>query len=109
MKSGIYKITNSINNKFYIGSSKNIERRFYIHKSKLKNNDHANIILQRSYNKYGDVFKYEIIEENIKTEDLLIVEQKYLDKYIDNDLPIATIRWRLNSNNKKFTNYNYKN
>ena len=36
MTCGIYKITNTKNNKFYIGSSTNIERRIYSHFLKLK-------------------------------------------------------------------------
>ena len=36
MTSGIYKITNLINNKCYIGKSKNIEDRFKYHKDNYK-------------------------------------------------------------------------
>lgn len=61
---GIYKITNIINNKCYVGSSVNIIGRWYTHKTELKFNKHHSIKLQRSYNKHGfDNFKYEIIEE----------------------------------------------
>lgn len=49
---GIYKITNTINNKAYIGSSKSIKRRWQNHKVSLKNNKHHSQYLQRSYNKY---------------------------------------------------------
>ena len=40
MSCGIYKITNKINNKSYIGCSKNIEHRWIAHKSEsvLENN-----------------------------------------------------------------------
>jgi group I intron endonuclease len=85
MKSGIYMIKNEINGKFYIGSTKNINMRFSTHKSKLKHNKHDNIHLQRSYNKYGDVFSY-IILENVEVEKLLEIEQTYLDKYNDDEL-----------------------
>lgn len=48
----------------YIGSSKDIQRRFYAHKSLLKNNRHHSIYLQRAWNKYGKHnFVYEVIKE----------------------------------------------
>ncbi len=79
--SGIYRIVNVINNKSYIGSSKNIIRRWYFHKSALKNNRHHCIYLQRSWNKHGkDSFKFEIIAEIpfISEEHLLAKELKVI-------------------------------
>jgi len=62
-KSGIYKITNTTNGKFYIGSAKQFNRRWNNHKSLLERNKHDNIHLQRAYNKDGaDSFKFEVIE-----------------------------------------------
>lgn len=62
-KCGIYKITNIINNKVYVGSAVNMTYRFKTHKRLLKQNKHFNTHLQSSYNKYGkDNFKFEIIE-----------------------------------------------
>ncbi len=78
-KSGIYKITNEVTGKFYIGSSKNIENRFYEHKMMLRNNKHRNVILQRSWNKHGsDKFTFSILEE-CSVDQCLIREQFYLD------------------------------
>jgi group I intron endonuclease len=60
MSSGIYKITNKINNKVYIGQSINIEKRFFGEKNGRLPNKH----LRSSFKKYGlDNFKFEIIEE----------------------------------------------
>ena len=42
MKSGVYKITNVKNGKFYIGSSKDIEFRWSEHKKHLNGNYHIN-------------------------------------------------------------------
>ena len=53
MNSGIYKITNKVNGKFYIGSSVDLKDRWRRHRSHLKNGSHVNTHLQRSYNKYG--------------------------------------------------------
>lgn len=65
MTIGIYMIKNKINNKMYIGKSKNIEYRFYNgHRKFLIKNNHANKHLQRSWNKYGEEnFEFSIIEK----------------------------------------------
>lgn len=73
---GIYKITNIVNNKIYVGSAINISNRFKTHKRLLKNNIHFNSHLQSSYNKYGSsCFKYEIIETI--TEDIMLKRESY--------------------------------
>jgi hypothetical protein len=80
---GIYEILNTKNNKSYIGSSKNIDKRWKEHKKMLKDNKHHSIKLQRSYNKVKDknVFEYNIIE--IVEDDSILHkrEQYYIDKY----------------------------
>lgn len=81
MSMGIYYIKNTKNNKQYIGSSKNIENRFQTHKYNLNKNKHGNIILQRAWNKYGkDSFEFGILEIISNINNLLKIEQKYLDK-----------------------------
>lgn len=79
---GIYKITNIVNNKIYIGSSNKINIRWNNHKSALRSNRHHNEHLQRSWNKYGEEnFTFEILEY-IKDESQLIKrEQYYIDSY----------------------------
>jgi len=78
--SGIYKITNLVNNKFYIGSSSCFYRRWDRHMYLLKNNKHSSIYLQRAFNKYGaQNFKFEVIKLCGKDE-LLQCEQWYLDE-----------------------------
>lgn len=81
-KSGIYKITNLVNSKFYIGSAVYFKHRKGVHIYDLKNNRHGNIHLQRAWNKYGKkAFKFELIEE-CKKEILIEREQYYIDKLI---------------------------
>jgi len=63
MTSGIYCIENLVNNKKYIGKSKDIETRWIKHKSKLLHKNHPNKHLSRAWEKYGEEsFKLSIIE-----------------------------------------------
>ena len=74
---GIYKITNKINKKVYIGESLDILRRWREHKEELKNNKHDNYKLQQDYNKYGvDSFEFNIV--SVLNDDI----SHYSDKYI---------------------------
>lgn len=78
--SGIYKIICRTNDKFYIGSSINIDRRLKDHKRSLCENKHRNKYLQDSWNKYGEKnFKYEIIETVYGVQQLLIREKWWID------------------------------
>jgi len=77
--SGIYKIINKINNKYYVGSSKNISKRFKEHKTYLKGHYHFNSHLQYSWNKYGENNFEFILIEHVLPDQLLTTEQKYLN------------------------------
>ena len=58
---GIYKITNKLNNKAYIGQSSDIERRFKEHQTK---GESSRIPLDIAIQKYGkENFLYEVLEE----------------------------------------------
>jgi group I intron endonuclease len=76
---GIYKLTNIVNNKVYIGQSKKLNNREWCHFYRLKRGEHHNEILQRSYNKHGEInFVFEILEY---TENLNERESYWLDEY----------------------------
>ena len=63
---GIYKITNIINQKCYIGKSIDIERRWQEHKTNYlrKNTKEYNCVIYRAFRKYGiENFTFEVIEE----------------------------------------------
>lgn len=80
-KSGIYKITNTINGKIYIGQSSWLQKRFIAHKNALRKGVHPNIYLQRAYNKYGEEsFDFSVIEY-CSPEQLNELEQQYIKKY----------------------------
>lgn len=58
---GIYKITNLVNGKFYIGASVNIQRRFKEHRVKSKSRGCK--VLSRALRKYGVTnFKFDTVE-----------------------------------------------
>lgn len=61
---GIYKITNNINGRMYIGQSNCIERRFAQHKSPYEQQRFAEKPLYKAFKKYGiENFSFEVIEE----------------------------------------------
>lgn len=78
-KSGIYKITNTVNKKNYIGSAVNLQVRFNLHKTNLRAQKHHSKKLQNSWNKHGQsCFCFSVIEFTEK-ENLIAREQFYLD------------------------------
>lgn len=66
---GIYRITNTVNNKIYIGQSTNIKRRWRSHKCNAKNEKYYNNVYSRNtlyyeMHYYGlEKFKFEVLEE----------------------------------------------
>lgn len=82
---GIYYIENTKTQRRYYGSSFNIEKRLTQHQQDLEKGKHHNIQLQRTYDKYGNIFRYVTLEEtNFNTrEELLEYEQTFLDKNIN--------------------------
>lgn len=84
---GIYKITNIINGKVYIGKSLNIEKRFKQHKTDLNHNRNHNNHFQNAWNKYGEnSFIFEIIHECNEQyiDDLEIYYIYHYDSYNSN-------------------------
>lgn len=79
---GIYKVTNMVNNKIYIGKSKDIQRRWREHHTEPFNTNCRayDVIFYRAIRKYGiDNFKFEIIEECSEAE--LNEREKYWIKF----------------------------
>lgn len=83
-KTGVYCITNNINNKIYIGStSTSFYSRYHQHKSDYLIGKKEIRILYRAFDKYGiDNFKFEIVAITAK-EDCIKMEQFYIDKGVD--------------------------
>ena len=83
---GIYKFTNKINKKSYIGQSNRLEERYKQHKRSFLNENHHsyNTAFYRALRKYGfDSFEYEILIQSdaFTREELNKLEIKYIDDY----------------------------
>lgn len=77
--SGVYKITNTITGDFYIGSSKDVKKRWANHKCYSKWTSYINSRMYNDMSKYGiDKFQFSIIEL-VDPLFLKCVEQKYID------------------------------
>ena len=77
--SGIYRITNTITNDFYIGSSKNVKHRWADHKCKSTWKNRPNNPLYQDMQKYGvDKFVFEVLEV-VEPEELKEAEQKFIE------------------------------
>ena len=85
--SGIYLIKNNITSDVYVGQSKSIGYRLTVHKTQLRNQNHLyvnkeNDILQKSWNKYGEVaFSFWIVE--FTNADKLNERERFWIKYFN--------------------------
>jgi group I intron endonuclease len=72
----IYKLTNTLNGKYYFGQTIDFKRRMANHKSSLKKNTY----LSNAIRKYGwDNFQQEILIDNVPEEDLNQLEISYIE------------------------------
>ena len=77
--SAVYKITNTITGDFYIGSSKNVKRRWAVHKCPSVWKQYPNKQLYKDMQKYSvDKFEFDILCE-VESERLKETEQKFIE------------------------------
>ena len=85
----VYKITNLINNKIYIGQTNNPGLRWSQHKSAAKYN-HTEMIITRAISKYKkENFTFEVIATAKTLEDVNILEEELIIQYNSRDLSIG--------------------
>ena len=77
--SAIYKITNTITGDFYIGSSKDVKKRWRSHKWQSTWKQRPNSQLYKDMQKYGlDKFEFEILAE-VEEDKLKETEQQFIE------------------------------
>lgn len=101
----VYKITNTLNGKVYIGQTVDYRKRKVGHFSYLRRNAHRNSYLQKSFNKYGESsFKMEIIKE-CAVDELDKLEIYYMRKYNSIDKTLGYNMVIGGNTNKSFPDY----
>lgn len=79
----IYKIINTVNNKFYVGSTNNQYERFRTHRTRLRSGKHHCAHLQAAWNKYGeDSFVFHVIESVGDVSLLQAAEDRWLVEWV---------------------------
>ena len=104
--SGIYKITNKQNGRFYIGSAKGFRIRASEHRRTLENGRHSNKFLQADFDKCGtESFVFEVLEVVDGTrDDRLVREDFYLATYFDNQQKCYNLRPKASAPQEKPNN-----
>lgn len=88
---GVYAIKHSVTGKYYIGSSISLRKRRERHFRDLRKGIHDNYLLQEDFNEYGlEYIEFFMIEEfpddSMTKEQLLDIEQKWIDYYMEKDI-----------------------
>ncbi len=109
---GVYEIYCMKSEKRYIGSSKDVEKRWEAHLNGLRNGKHHNYYLQKAYYRYGEEnFVFSILEETNDIDLLYEIELIYINKFKFNrlfnvmrkpgEVPKRESRWMQHNSNKK--------
>ena len=79
----IYKIINTVNGKFYVGSTTNTRERFRVHRKRLRKGNHHAKHLQAAWNKYGEnAFVFVVIETIPDGQSLQAAEDVWLAEHV---------------------------
>lgn len=83
MNSGIYKLLNSVNDNFYIGSAVDLKRRKARHFSELRHGKHNNKHLQAAWDRYGEAaFSFIVLEHVSPGPELYAAEDKWMADHV---------------------------
>lgn len=75
----VYKITNLINNKGYIGITNNVTKRWSNEKT-YPSDPKRRQVIQEAIHKYGkENFQFEILHRNVSVEQAVALEQNYIN------------------------------
>ena len=81
MTIGIYSITNRATGDWYVGQSRNIEKRWRKHRNALNRGNHPVPRLQSAWNTYGsEAFVFDVVAV-CSIDELDALEQAYLDMH----------------------------
>lgn len=76
----VYRISNVVNGKFYVGSAVHGAKRWYGHRHHLRCGTHPNQKLQMAWNKYGEAsFRFSVVERVEDPAMLVEREQHHID------------------------------
>lgn len=79
---GVYYIQCIPNDKYYVGCTTNLKRRYQQHRNRLEGGIHDNSHLQSSWNKYGkDAFLFSVISYCDSLETASILEKSIIDEF----------------------------
>lgn len=83
---GIYKIVNTTNQHFYVGSAVNLQRRKARHFRELRTRRHNNRHLQNAWDKHGEAaFVFEVVEYVEDPNGLFEAEDRWLREHVGKD------------------------
>lgn len=106
--SGVYKITNTVSGDFYIGSSKDIKRRWRDHKKISLWKRYSNNKMYQDFQKYGiDYFVFEILAE-VEPDKLKEVEQQFIEKLHPTYNSIRANGWDIEKQKIRIKRYQQK-
>lgn len=111
--SAVYKIVNTVTGDCYVGSSRDVKRRWKAHKEPSRWNNNPNILLYQDFQKYGiDKFDFQILA-NVCPEHLKDAEQQFIETikptYNDKNANGIDAERRKNSQKKYYSRLCYYN
>lgn len=80
----VYAIQHNVTGRIYVGSSANIQKRYWGHIWQLRNNKHQNKDMQYDFNEYGEDYSLFVLDK-INDIDHKSIEQLWMKKLRTND------------------------